>query len=69
MQSTIHIYEVRPRTDKRGVDLISDELPPGRLWYETPDNAISYVEHLGHSRGGRPPKHGEGLMTVPSSAK
>jgi hypothetical protein len=23
-QSTIHVYEVRPRQDKRGVDLISD---------------------------------------------
>ena len=27
-----HIYEVRPRKDKRGVDLISDALPIGRLW-------------------------------------
>jgi hypothetical protein len=26
------IYEVRPRKDKRGVDLISDALPFGRLW-------------------------------------
>jgi hypothetical protein len=25
------IYEVRPRADKRGVDLISDALPFGRL--------------------------------------
>jgi hypothetical protein len=32
MQSTIHVYEVRPRKDKRGVDLISDALPFGRLW-------------------------------------
>jgi hypothetical protein len=24
---TTHIYEVRPRKDKRGVDLISDALP------------------------------------------
>jgi hypothetical protein len=30
MQSTIHVYEVRPRQDKRGVDLISDALPFGR---------------------------------------
>ena len=29
-----HIYEVRPRKDKRGVDLISDVLPFGRLWYD-----------------------------------
>jgi hypothetical protein len=28
-----HSYAVRPRKDKRGVDLISDALPFGRLWY------------------------------------
>jgi hypothetical protein len=33
MQSTMHVYEVRPRNDKLGVDLISDALPFGRLWY------------------------------------
>jgi hypothetical protein len=34
----MHVYEVRPRKDKRGVDLISDALPFGRLWYgETND--------------------------------
>ena len=27
----MHVYEVRPRKDKRGVDLISDALPFGRL--------------------------------------
>jgi hypothetical protein len=27
----IHLYEVRQRNDKRGVDLISDALPFGRL--------------------------------------
>jgi hypothetical protein len=46
-----HVYEVRPRKDKRGVDLISDALPFGRLWYAGPDavaNAIGYAEH--HSR-------------------
>jgi len=26
MQATIHVYEVRPRKDHRGVDLISDML-------------------------------------------
>jgi hypothetical protein len=26
-QSTIHAYEVRPRKDHRGIDLISDALP------------------------------------------
>jgi hypothetical protein len=43
-----HIYEVRPRKDKRGVDLISDALPFGRLWYAGPNavsNAIGYAKH------------------------
>src|SRR5215468_8210513 len=35
-----HVYEVRPRTDRRGVDLISDVLPFGRLWYAEP-NSVS----------------------------
>ena len=30
----MHVYEVRPRKNKRGVDLISDVLPFGRLWYQ-----------------------------------
>ena len=41
-----HIYEVRPRKDKRGVDLISDALPFGRLWYDganAASNAIGYA--------------------------
>jgi hypothetical protein len=29
----MHKYEVRPRKDHRGVNLISDALPFGRLWY------------------------------------
>jgi hypothetical protein len=28
-----HVYEVRPRKDHRGVDLISDAVRFGRLWY------------------------------------
>jgi hypothetical protein len=32
MTSSQHVYEVRPRNDKRGVDLISDVLPFRRLW-------------------------------------
>jgi len=31
--SSHHLYEVRPRKDKRGVDLISDALPFGGLCY------------------------------------
>ena len=40
-----HVYEVRPRKDKRGVNLISDKLPFGFLWYDTVENAVGYVEH------------------------
>jgi hypothetical protein len=39
-QLPVHVYEVRPRKDHRGVDLISDALPFGRLWYGEP-NAVS----------------------------
>jgi hypothetical protein len=42
-----HLYEVRPRKGKRGVDLISDVLPFGRLWYGEP-NAISNA--VGHAK-------------------
>jgi hypothetical protein len=48
----MHLYEVRPRKDKRGVDLISDALPFGRLWYGDPNavsNAIGYAEHYSRS--------------------
>jgi hypothetical protein len=33
-------YEVRPRKDHRGVDLVSEQLPFSGLWYGKP-NAIS----------------------------
>jgi hypothetical protein len=45
----MHVYAVRPCKDKRGVDLISDVLPFGRLWYTKPDYAIGYAEHYSHS--------------------
>src|SRR5262249_8158246 len=45
----MHVYEVRPRRDHRGVDLISDVLPFGRLWYDTPDHAIGYAMHYSRS--------------------
>jgi len=47
-----HIYEVRPRKNKRGVDLISDALPFGRLCYGGPNaasNAVSYAMHYSRS--------------------
>jgi hypothetical protein len=37
----MHLYEARPRKDHRGVDPISDALPFGRLWYDTPDDAVA----------------------------
>jgi hypothetical protein len=49
---SIHAYEVRPRKDLRGVNLISDTLPFGRLWYGEPDaiaNAISYARFYSRS--------------------
>jgi hypothetical protein len=47
-----HVYEVRPRHDKRGFDLISDALPFGRLWYGEPNatsNAIGYAQFFSRS--------------------
>jgi hypothetical protein len=44
-----NVYEIRPRKDKRGFDLLSDALPFGRLWYDTPDNAIGYAMHSSRS--------------------
>ena len=46
------LYEVRSRKDHRGVNLISDALPFGRLWYGEPDataNAISYAKSRSRS--------------------
>ena len=48
----MHVYEVRTCKDKRGVDLISDVLPFGRLLYGEPNavaNAIGYAEHRSRS--------------------
>jgi len=48
----MHVYEVRPRKDNRGVNLISDVLPFGRLWYgeaNAIENAIGYAQHFSRS--------------------
>src|SRR5438128_4890639 len=45
-------YEIRPRRDRRGVNLISDALPFGRLWYDEPDaisNAVGYAKFYSRS--------------------
>jgi len=49
MTSSQHVYEIRPRKDKRGVDLISDALPFGRLWYTKPDDAVGYAKFFSRS--------------------
>ena len=41
----LHGYEVRPRSDHRGVDLISDALPFGRLWFGEP-NAVGNANRI-----------------------
>jgi hypothetical protein len=51
MQPT-HVYEVRPRKDHRGVNLISYALPFGSLWYAEPSavsNAIGYAKFFSRS--------------------
>ena len=52
MNSSQHVYEIRPRKDRRGVDLISDALPFGRLWYVEPSaisNAVGYAKFRSRS--------------------
>ncbi len=49
MTNSQHVYEVHPRSDKRGVDLISDTLPFGRLWYLEVSDAIGYAKHRSRS--------------------
>ena len=49
-----HVYEVRPRNDHRGVNLIRDALPFGRLWYAKPiavSKAIGYAKFRSRSHG------------------
>ena len=46
---SIYLYEVRPRKDHRGFDLISDALPFGRLWYTKPDDAVEYAKFYSRS--------------------
>jgi hypothetical protein len=52
MTAAIPSYEVRPRKDDRGFDLIGDALPFGRLWYAEPNaikNAIGYAKFRSRS--------------------
>jgi hypothetical protein len=45
--TSTHVYEIRPRTDKDGVDLISDALFYSPLWYREPNairDAVAYAK-------------------------
>jgi hypothetical protein len=49
---SVHVYEIRPRADKHGFDLISDALPYGPLWYRGPNairDAIGHVKFYSRS--------------------
>jgi hypothetical protein len=45
----MHVYEIRPRNDHRGLDLISDALPFGGLWYLQISDAIGYADFYSRS--------------------
>jgi hypothetical protein len=47
------VYDIRPRKDRDGFDLISDRLQYGPIWYAGPDavrNAVAYAKYLSSSR-------------------
>ena len=45
MTISTHVYEDRPRKDRRGFDLIGEALPFGRLWYGDPNAVSSAIHH------------------------
>jgi hypothetical protein len=47
----MHTFEVRPRRDYYGVDLISDVLPFGRLLYQEIPEAVAYAKFYSRSHG------------------
>jgi hypothetical protein len=50
------VYEIRPRKDRDGFDLISDRLRCGPIWYAGPDAircAVAYATGLALARTGR----------------
>ena len=50
--TSIYIYKICPRPDKRGFDLISDALPYSPLWYRGPEairDAIDYAKFFNRS--------------------
>jgi hypothetical protein len=47
--SMMHVYEICPRRDKHGANLISDALLFGRLWYTEIPHASGYAEFYSRS--------------------
>jgi hypothetical protein len=50
------VYEIRPRKDRDGFDLISELFGYGPIWYAGPDavrNAIAYAKYCAHFRSQR----------------
>jgi hypothetical protein len=50
------VYEVRPRKDRDGFDLISNRLRRGPIWYAGPDavrKAVSYAKYCSHLQSRR----------------
>jgi len=45
----MHVYELRPRKDHRGFDLISDVLPFRRVWYGSISDAVQYAKLVSRS--------------------
>ena len=68
MTGSQHVYVVGPRKDKRGVNLISDALPFGRLWYGEP-NAIRIPIGTESSAAARPGLRGLPWRGVHSLAR
>jgi hypothetical protein len=50
LDQKMHTYEVRPREDYHGVNLISDVLPFGRLLYLEVREAIDFAKFYSSSR-------------------
>jgi hypothetical protein len=53
---TTDLYEIRPHKGGCGVDLISDRLRRGPIWYSGPDavrNAVAYAKYRSLSRSHR----------------
>jgi hypothetical protein len=50
------LYEVRPRKDRDGFDLINELFRYGPIWYAGPDavrNAVAYAKYRSHFRSQR----------------